>query len=112
VSVLQRPITLEEWSARIDRQANYEPTEDDWQDYCDWKEGRGAYARLAREAELEDRREQEESWRRDKINNARSAVCRLRGVAAAEAAQGRWGAHTRILEAVADIETVLTLIVP
>jgi hypothetical protein len=59
-----------------------------------------------------DRRQQEEIWRRDKINNARSAACRLRGIAAAGASGGCEWLPLELLKAAADIEALLTLVLP
>lgn len=74
----------------------YEPTPADWADYAE--------AQREHEArELEDRRDTLERIRRDEFNAARSAACRVRGIAACLGAQGMDGIARQLLAASEDV---------
>lgn len=79
----------------------YEPTPDDWED---WRRHLEAEER----AEMCDRVGTLEAIRREDFNNARSAACRIRGIAAALGSYGYESIPVDLIRAATDIEALVS----
>lgn len=79
---------------------NYEPTPSDWEEYRRHLEAEDA-------AEIMDRTQELERHRREQFDTARSAACRVRGIAAALASRGDDATAARLMHAAADVMIVL-----
>jgi hypothetical protein len=90
-----RKLVLDDFDGRPQCEERYDPTEEEWSDY-------GAMM-----AEMEDRREQMELWRREQAHRARSAVCVVRGIAASLAGRGLDDTAGRLFDACTDLESLL-----